>query len=184
MLTVLKLHSCEGITSASMAAISHSYMLEVGSHLCVSKYWCCVDVLVQFMCKWFGPIKAFILILLQVLELDNCSLLTSVSLDLPRLKNIRLVHCRKYVCCLNTPSPKRKKRNETPLKERFPFFLAICVCACFCYALLQTVIFCYYYFCRFGDLNLRSIMLSSITVSNCPALHRINITSNLLQVCV
>ncbi|PIN09226.1 Leucine rich repeat protein [Handroanthus impetiginosus] len=60
MLTVLKLHSCEGITSASMAAIAFSYMLEV-------------------------------------LELDNCSLLTSVSLDLPRLKNIRLVHCRKFV---------------------------------------------------------------------------------------
>lgn len=33
----------------------------------------------------------------QVLELDNCSLLSSVSLDLPRLQNIRLVHCRKYV---------------------------------------------------------------------------------------
>ncbi|XP_020234612.1 F-box/LRR-repeat protein 15 [Cajanus cajan] len=59
MLTVLKLHSCEGITSASMAAIAHSYMLEV-------------------------------------LELDNCSLLTSVSLDLPRLCTIRLVHCRKF----------------------------------------------------------------------------------------
>ncbi|KAG4392001.1 hypothetical protein AAZX31_04G054500 [Glycine max] len=59
MLTVLKLHSCDGITAASMAAISHSYMLEV-------------------------------------LELDNCSLLTSVSLDLPRLQNIRLVHCRKF----------------------------------------------------------------------------------------
>ncbi|RDX77207.1 F-box/LRR-repeat protein 15, partial [Mucuna pruriens] len=59
MLTVLKLHSCEGITSASMAAIAHSYMLEV-------------------------------------LELDNCSLLTSVSLELPRLQNIRLVHCRKF----------------------------------------------------------------------------------------
>jgi len=29
MLTVLKLHSCEGITSASMAAIAHSDMLEV-----------------------------------------------------------------------------------------------------------------------------------------------------------
>ncbi|OIW21891.1 hypothetical protein TanjilG_13838 [Lupinus angustifolius] len=29
MLTVLKLHSCEGITSASMAAIAHSTMLEV-----------------------------------------------------------------------------------------------------------------------------------------------------------
>ncbi|KAJ6914753.1 hypothetical protein NC651_016894 [Populus alba x Populus x berolinensis] len=59
MLTVLKLHSCEGITSASMSAIAYSYMLEV-------------------------------------LELDNCSLLTSVSLDLPRLQNIRLVHCRKF----------------------------------------------------------------------------------------
>ncbi|GER32569.1 F-box/LRR-repeat protein, partial [Striga asiatica] len=60
MLTVLKLHSCEGITSASMAAIRHSSMLEV-------------------------------------LELDNCSLLASVSLDLPRLQKIRLVHCRKLV---------------------------------------------------------------------------------------
>lgn len=59
MLTVLKLHSCEGITSASMTAISHSSMLET-------------------------------------LELDNCYLLTSVSLDLPRLENIRLVHCRKF----------------------------------------------------------------------------------------
>ncbi|PWA59312.1 F-box family protein [Artemisia annua] len=59
MLTVLKLHSCEGITSASMAAVSHSYMLEV-------------------------------------LELDNCSLLTAVFLDLPHLRNIRLVHCRKF----------------------------------------------------------------------------------------
>ncbi|KAL3497422.1 hypothetical protein ACH5RR_040154 [Cinchona calisaya] len=35
--------------------------------------------------------------MLEVLELDNCSLLTSVSLDLPRLKNIRLVHCRKFI---------------------------------------------------------------------------------------
>ncbi|KAF8393616.1 hypothetical protein HHK36_021860 [Tetracentron sinense] len=60
MLTVLKLSHCEGITSASMAAISLSYMLEE-------------------------------------LELDDCSLLTSVSLDLPHLQNIRLVHCRKFV---------------------------------------------------------------------------------------
>ncbi|XP_042508033.1 F-box/LRR-repeat protein 15 isoform X1 [Macadamia integrifolia] len=67
MLAVLKLCSCEGITSASMAAISDSYMLEV-------------------------------------LELDNCSLLTSVSLDLPHLQNIRLVHCRKFVD-LNLRSP-------------------------------------------------------------------------------
>ncbi|KAJ8750940.1 hypothetical protein K2173_016121 [Erythroxylum novogranatense] len=59
MLTILKLHSCEGITSASMAAIAYSSMLEV-------------------------------------LELDNCNLLTSVSLDLPRLQHIRLVHCRKF----------------------------------------------------------------------------------------
>ncbi|KAL3500854.1 hypothetical protein ACH5RR_039947 [Cinchona calisaya] len=35
--------------------------------------------------------------MLEVLELDNCSLLASVSLDLPRLKNIRLVHCRKFI---------------------------------------------------------------------------------------
>ncbi|GER32081.1 F-box/LRR-repeat protein [Striga asiatica] len=60
MLKVLKLHSCEGITSASMAAIRHSSMLEV-------------------------------------LELDNCSLLASVSLDLQRLQKIRLVHCRKLI---------------------------------------------------------------------------------------
>ncbi|XP_054818807.1 F-box/LRR-repeat protein 15 isoform X2 [Prosopis cineraria] len=91
MLTVLKIHSCEGITSASMAAIAYSYMLEV-------------------------------------LELDNCSLLTSVSLNLPRLQNIRLVHCRK-----------------------------------------------------FADLDLRTMMLSSILVSNCPVLHRINITSSSLR---
>ncbi|KAI3811517.1 hypothetical protein L1987_21241 [Smallanthus sonchifolius] len=91
MLTVLKLHSCEGITSASMAAIAYSYMLEV-------------------------------------LELDNCSLLTSVFLDLPRLQNIRLVHCRKFV-----------------------------------------------------DLSLRSLVLLSIKVSNCPSLQRINIVSNSLQ---
>ncbi|GFQ03930.1 F-box/LRR-repeat protein 15 [Phtheirospermum japonicum] len=59
MLKILKLHSCEGITSASMNAIRQSYMLEV-------------------------------------LELDNCNLLASVSLDLPRLQKIRLVHCRKF----------------------------------------------------------------------------------------
>ncbi|XP_027080885.2 F-box/LRR-repeat protein 15 [Coffea arabica] len=35
--------------------------------------------------------------MLEVLQLDNCSLLTSVSLDLPRLKNISLVHCRKFI---------------------------------------------------------------------------------------
>ncbi|KAL4571153.1 hypothetical protein LXL04_017904 [Taraxacum kok-saghyz] len=35
--------------------------------------------------------------MLEVLELYNCSLLTSVFLDLPRLQNIRLVHCRKFV---------------------------------------------------------------------------------------
>lgn len=33
----------------------------------------------------------------QALQLDNCSLLTSVSLDLPHLKNISLVHLRKWV---------------------------------------------------------------------------------------
>ncbi|XP_047322294.1 F-box/LRR-repeat protein 15-like [Impatiens glandulifera] len=60
MLTVLKLHSCDGITSASMASLAYSSMLEV-------------------------------------LELDNCNLLASVSLDLTHLQTIRLVHCRKFV---------------------------------------------------------------------------------------
>lgn len=98
MLTVLKLHSCEGITSASMAAISHSYMLEVWIHLlqilALPECLCCLN-------KWyFQHVKNDFIILLQVLELDNCSLLTSVSLDLPRLQNIRLVHCRKYALLL------------------------------------------------------------------------------------
>ncbi|XP_068661966.1 F-box/LRR-repeat protein 15-like isoform X2 [Aristolochia californica] len=67
MLRDLKLQSCEGITSASMTAIAHSFMLEE-------------------------------------LELDCCGLLTSVSLDLPRMRNIRLRHCRKFVD-LNLHSP-------------------------------------------------------------------------------
>lgn len=44
---------------------------------------------------------------MQVLELDNCSLLTSVSLDLPRLQNIRLVYCRKYVSTSFSFSPEK-----------------------------------------------------------------------------
>ncbi|XP_062205030.1 F-box/LRR-repeat protein 15-like isoform X2 [Phragmites australis] len=63
----LKLLSCEGITSASMAAISCSRLLEA-------------------------------------LKLDNCSLLTSLSLDLPHLRNISLVHLRKFAD-LNLRSP-------------------------------------------------------------------------------
>ncbi|XP_072990666.1 F-box/LRR-repeat protein 15 [Typha latifolia] len=67
MLIDLKLHTCEGITAASMSAISHSRMLEA-------------------------------------LQLDNCGLLTSVSLDMPHLRNISLVHLRKFVD-LNLRSP-------------------------------------------------------------------------------
>lgn len=67
MLIDLKLHNCEGITSASVSAISHSRMLEA-------------------------------------LQLDNCTLLTSVSLDLPHLQRISLVHCRKFLD-LNLRSP-------------------------------------------------------------------------------
>ncbi|KAJ1257041.1 hypothetical protein BS78_K228700 [Paspalum vaginatum] len=91
MLIDLRLLSCEGITSGSMAAIAYSRLLEA-------------------------------------LQLDNCSLLTSVSLDLPHLKNISLVHLRK-----------------------------------------------------FADLNLRSPVLSYIKVSRCSALHRVSITSTVLQ---
>ncbi|XP_020592969.1 F-box/LRR-repeat protein 15 isoform X2 [Phalaenopsis equestris] len=67
MLINLKLHNCEGITSASLSAISHSRML-------------------------------------KALQLDNCSLLTSVLLDLPQLQSISLVHCRKFLD-LNLRSP-------------------------------------------------------------------------------
>lgn len=67
MLINLKLHNCEGITSASLSAISYSRML-------------------------------------KALQLDNCSLLTSVSLDLPHLRSISLVHCRKFLD-LNLRSP-------------------------------------------------------------------------------
>lgn len=42
--------------------------------------------------------------ILEALQLDNCSLLTSVSLDLPHLKNISLVHLRKFAD-LNLRSP-------------------------------------------------------------------------------
>ncbi|AQK65576.1 F-box/LRR-repeat protein 15 [Zea mays] len=42
--------------------------------------------------------------LLEALQLDNCSLLTSVSLDLPHLKNMSLVHLRKFAE-LNLRSP-------------------------------------------------------------------------------
>ncbi|XP_044969313.1 F-box/LRR-repeat protein 15 isoform X2 [Hordeum vulgare subsp. vulgare] len=67
MLVDLRLSSCEGITSASMAAVCFSRILEA-------------------------------------LQLDNCGLLTSVSLDLPHLKNISLVHLRKFAD-LNLRSP-------------------------------------------------------------------------------
>uniref|UniRef100_A0ACD5TPF6 Uncharacterized protein n=1 Tax=Avena sativa TaxID=4498 RepID=A0ACD5TPF6_AVESA len=42
--------------------------------------------------------------ILEALQLDNCSLLTSVSLDLPHLRNISLVHLRKFAD-LNLRSP-------------------------------------------------------------------------------
>ncbi|KAL1562306.1 putative F-box/LRR-repeat protein [Salvia divinorum] len=60
-LTVLKLHGCEGITSASMVALSrHSTILED-------------------------------------LELDNCSFLTSIILELSFLQSIRLVNCCRLI---------------------------------------------------------------------------------------
>ncbi|KAJ6818102.1 F-box/LRR-repeat protein 15-like isoform X1 [Iris pallida] len=42
--------------------------------------------------------------MLEALQLDNCGLLTSVSLELPHLRSISLVHCRKFVE-LNLRSP-------------------------------------------------------------------------------
>ncbi|CAH8326502.1 unnamed protein product [Eruca vesicaria subsp. sativa] len=92
MLTVLKLHRCGFITSATVAWIANSLALEV-------------------------------------LELDNCKKLTSVTLHLSCLKSISLVN----------------------------------LCN------------------RFTELNLQSTKLSSITISNCPALNSVTITSNALQ---
>ncbi|XP_020100177.1 F-box/LRR-repeat protein 15-like isoform X1 [Ananas comosus] len=68
MLTELKLHTCDSITSASIGAISHSHMLEV-------------------------------------LQFHNCGQLSSISLDLPHLRDISLVHLPKFVY-LNLRSPK------------------------------------------------------------------------------
>lgn len=69
-----------------MAAIAFSYTLEVWPILLL--------LLLSSLIILCLLISSFIN--LQVLELDNCNLLTSVSLDLARLQNIRLVHCRKY----------------------------------------------------------------------------------------
>ncbi|WZZ09570.1 hypothetical protein YC2023_095491 [Brassica napus] len=60
MLTVLKLRSCERITSASMTGIANSPALEV-------------------------------------LELDNCNMLTSLALHLSCLQSLILLNCRKFV---------------------------------------------------------------------------------------
>ncbi|KAG2319597.1 hypothetical protein Bca4012_054198 [Brassica carinata] len=59
MLTVLKLHRCERITSASMTWIADSPALEV-------------------------------------LELDNCNMLTTVALHLSCLQSLILINCRKF----------------------------------------------------------------------------------------
>jgi len=88
-----------------------------------------------------------------------------VSLDLPRLQNIRLVHCRKYghLCFLS---------------HFLMLLLTVSLSTSFSNLFLKTT-----FLVRFADLNLMTLMLSSILVSNCPVLHRINITSNSLQVC-
>lgn len=116
----------------------------------------------------------FNLSILQVLVLDNCSLLASVSLDLPCLQNIRLVHCRKYV--FTSPF-------ALQITDSFSFFLSLSAnkglkthYSLFC-QILMFVTF------RFAELSLRSLKLSSIMVSNCPLLRQINITSDSLQVC-
>ncbi|KAG5066189.1 hypothetical protein JHK86_009920 [Glycine max] len=52
-----------------------------------------------------------------VLELDNCSLLTSVSLDLPRLQTIRLVHCRKQLIRVAGQIDKKSDNEMMPSKK-------------------------------------------------------------------
>ncbi|GMH10756.1 hypothetical protein Nepgr_012597 [Nepenthes gracilis] len=112
MLTVLKLENCEGITFASVAAISHSYMLESGSlswklvlrrqesltalalqshHLKEVDLSDC-ESLVNSICEVFGdgggcPI-------LKSLFLDNCKFLTAVGLCTTSLVSLSLAGCR------------------------------------------------------------------------------------------
>lgn len=124
---------------------------------------------------------------MQGLELDNCSLLTSVCLDLPRLRNISLVHCRKYVSVSFFFYRKVLQLYYSSLS-----FSVACVLVpldntlffFFCSSLSCLIYFLNCFLGRFADLNLRAVTLSSIQVSNCGALHRINITSNSLQVCL
>lgn len=103
--------------------------------------------------------KAYLykILMLQVLELDFCNLLTSVSLELPHLRNLSLVHCRKYALIC-----------ESGYVE---------LCSPANWLILSFV-------CRFLDLNLRCFMLSCLNVFDCPALQRISITSHALQVCI
>ncbi|KAJ6799185.1 F-box/LRR-repeat protein 15-like isoform X1 [Iris pallida] len=98
MLIDLKLHNCEGINSASMTAVSYSSMLEVGSFFFVHLWWVLCMLCVSYYSSGFDCMST------QALQLDNCGLLTSVSLDLPHLRSISLVHCRKFVE-LNLRSP-------------------------------------------------------------------------------
>jgi len=58
---------------------------------------------------------------MQVLELRSCSLLTSVSLDLPRLKNIRLAYCRKYVSASFSLSPEKHYNSIIDLSLSIAF---------------------------------------------------------------
>lgn len=160
MLTVLKLHSCEGITSASMAAVSHSYMLEV-------------------------------------LELDNCSLLTAVFLDLPHLRNIRLVHCRKFadlslrsnvlssVRISNCPSLQRinitsKSLEQLILQKQESLTVLELQCECLqevdltdCESLTNSV------FKVFSDGG-GCPMLKSLVLDNCESLTAVGFNSNSL----
>ncbi|KAF3790074.1 F-box/LRR-repeat protein 15 [Nymphaea thermarum] len=82
LLTDLNLHNCDGINSASIAALSYCYMLEA-------------------------------------LKLDCCWLLTSVSLDLPHLQNISLVHCRRFLDLnLRCPSLSSVTVSNCPVLNR------------------------------------------------------------------
>ncbi|GLT85604.1 hypothetical protein SLE2022_037910 [Rubroshorea leprosula] len=95
MLTVLKLDSCEGITSASMAAISHSYMLEVLElNSCQLLTSVSLDLpnlqnILLFHCRRFTDLNLRTVRLSSVI-VSNCSALQRISINSSLLQKLAL----------------------------------------------------------------------------------------------
>lgn len=160
MLTVLKLHSCEGITSASMVAIAHSYMLEV----CIL---CQILVMLLLSLNALNTIWSEIMTFCRFWSLTIATYLPLLSWIFHACRiSVLYIVASKLLLSFHPALP--------PCEKRYISLFISC--------LIEPLKLCLSY--RFADLNLRTLMLSSIMVSNCSVLHRISITSNSLQVCL